>query len=88
MAAFPDVVIYHFVADQIQAHEEMKQWIQKSACVFRGKCIGGLDRDQPYPQERSNPGLEQLLLIGRQQRASPAGWKNMYPFKVQTYSTA
>jgi hypothetical protein len=88
MAGFSDVVMPHLEADQIQTEEKVKHGIQKPACVFRGKRVSRLDRDERHPQERSNPGLEYLLLIGGQERASPAGWKNMNPFKMRTYSTA
>jgi hypothetical protein len=50
--------MHHLEAGQIQTHEEVKQWIQKSTGVFGRKRIGGLDRDQRHPQQRGNPGFE------------------------------
>ena len=88
MATFPDVMMHHFEGGGAQTYEEMKQGIQKSAGVLRRKPVGRFNRNQPDPQERSNPGLDQLLLIGGQKPASPAGWKTMNPFKTQLYSTA
>ena len=88
MATFPDVMMHHFKGGRAQTHEEMKQGIQKSAGVLRRKPVSRFNRDQPDPQERSNPGFEQLLLIGGQKRASPASWKTTNPFKTQPYSTA
>src|SRR5271167_1040307 len=82
MPGFSDVVMPHLEAERIQTDEEVKYWIQKSARVFGGKRVAGLDRDQRYPQKRSNPSLKYLLLIGGQAQASPAGWKNMDPFKA------
>ena len=58
MAELPDVVMPHLKADQIQTDEEVKQWIENSTGVFGGKPVGGLNRDEGYPQQRSNPGLE------------------------------
>ena len=58
VAAFSDVVMHHLEAGRIQADQEVKQGVQKSAGVFCGKRIGGLDRDQRHPQQRGNPGFE------------------------------
>jgi hypothetical protein len=88
MAALSDVVMHHLEANHIQAEKKVKYWIQILARVFGGKRIRRLGSDQPDPQKRGKPGLEHLLLIGAQARASPKGWKNMDPFKSRTYSTA
>jgi hypothetical protein len=58
MPALPDVVMPHLEAGQIQIHEEVKERIQKPARVLGRKCVGGLDRNQPDPQERGKPGFD------------------------------
>ena len=81
MTAFSNVVMPDLKAGEIQTHEEVEYWIQKPARVLGRKCVSGFDRNERDPQERSNPGLEYLLLIGGQGRASPADWKNTDLFK-------
>ena len=50
--------MHHLEGGRIQTHEEMKQWIQKTARVLGGKRVRGLDRDQRHPQKRRSPGFE------------------------------
>ena len=88
MAELPDVVVPHLETGPIETDQEVQYGVENPACVLGGKPVGGFDRDQRHPQQRSNPGFKQLFLIRGQERDSLGGWKNMDAFKMRTYSTA
>ena len=62
------VVIPQDEADRINASEEVKYGIKDAAGIRSGKKVGGLDRNQPQPQNCRSPFFQKLFLSGIQTR--------------------
>ena len=58
----------HQESDGIQTNQKMQKWIKIAAGIGSGTQVAGLDGDQDEPQDRSYPGLKDVLLRGTQLR--------------------
>lgn len=66
VAAFANEEVPAQEVRPVQAEQEMQQRIEKPAGVVSGEPRGGLDGDDDQPQDRRDPGFENLMTIGVQ----------------------
>ena len=66
VAPFSDVEVPNLEAIPVEANEIVQKRIENSAGVMRRKQSAGFDGDENKPQNRGNPGLQNVVTFGVQ----------------------